>query len=163
MNSEFKTKLHGNKSFGIIPEWPKEKKSFSNWWPRIFNTVLPMDKPSSGLCHGHAPEPSSSLLDAWRENCKLAPANAKLCLQSRRQNISLVTEVAQAASRCFGQEPHSRRLTSELFQGLFELVHHCTAQWAAVGQWAGLSPSLPRMLNRKSCLGFWMFSLELRV
>lgn len=42
MNSEFKTKLHGNESFEIIPEWPKGKKKFLQLMTqKSFNPVSP--------------------------------------------------------------------------------------------------------------------------
>lgn len=144
-----------------------KKKSFSNGWSKRSSTQFspsptPMDKPSLGCVMDRHWSP---VLLCWMLGMRtvnwLQQMLSSVCKAGGK--ISLVTEVSQAASRCFGQEQHSRRLTSELLQGFFELVHHCTAQWAAVGQWAGLSPSPPRMLNRKSCLVFWMFSLELRV
>lgn len=67
MNSEFKTKLHGNESFEIIPKWPKGKKFLQLMSHKIFNPVSP---------HGQ------TLLGAESQTCTGAQFLSPVCLAS---------------------------------------------------------------------------------
>lgn len=131
---------------------PKER-SFSNWWPpkkELQPSLSPWTNPPWGYVTDmhRSPVPPCWLLGM--KNCKLAPTNALAVSAKQEAKFRLWQRwPRQRASWCFGQEPPPRKLTSETFRGLLELVHHCTAQWAAVSPWAALTPSPPRMLNRK--------------
>lgn len=48
MNSEFKPKLHGNKSFEIIPKWPKGKKFLQLMTHKTFNPASPRGQTRHG-------------------------------------------------------------------------------------------------------------------